>query len=116
MVEAQIKTALKGNTAAGDNVFALILPHDGLRPAITYQVITEAPINSFQGSSGLDRVRLQIDSWAKTYDAALQLEDQIRPLMEAAGFKGLRETRRSEFEEDTKLYRVSADYWVWQET
>ena len=115
MVEAAVKTALKGNTSAGNNVFAAVLPHNAARPAITYQVINAEPINSFAGSSGLDRVMLQIDAWASTYDSALQIAGEIRPLMEAAGFKGLLDSRRTEFEDDTKLYRVSSDYWTWED-
>ena len=114
MVEAAVLTVLKGNTAAGNNVFAVVLPNSATRPAITYQRIASVPVNSLAGSSGLDRVRMQIDCWAGTYQAAAELAEAVRTLMAAAGFGGLLDTDRSEFEVETKLYRFSSDYFVWQ--
>jgi hypothetical protein len=114
MVESLILSALKGNTAAGNNVFALVLPSGTVRPAITYQRISTEPVNSIVGSSGLDRVRMQIDCWAGTFQAAVEIAEAVRTLMAAAGFQGLLDNQSSEFEEETRLYRVSSDFFVWQ--
>lgn len=114
IVEAQILTALKGNTSAGNNVSALVLPFNATRPAITYQRISSDPVTSLTGYSNLERVHMQIDCWADTFGAAVELSASVRPLMAAAGFKGLPGSDWAEYEPDTDLYRVSRDYFCWQ--
>jgi hypothetical protein len=117
VVEEDILAALTGSppaTSAGDNVYALVLPDGTDYPALTYQRISTVPVNSLAGSSGLDQVRVQIDCWAATYGAAKALADEVRPVMEAAAFKGLLVTDTDDYDEVTRLYRISMDFYCWQ--
>jgi len=118
MVEQQIIQVLTGGsplpTAAGNNVYALVLPDNSSLPAITFQRISSTPVNDFSGHSGLDQVRMQVDCWAMTYGASKALAVQVRELMTEAGFKALLATDRDDYEQDTQIYRASTDYMVWQ--
>ena len=122
MVEQEVLTALTAGspspTAAGDRVFALVLPQKVAAarvPAVSYQRVSNIPVVSLDGHSGLDHVRMQVDSWAGTYGAAKSLASEVRTAMTAAGFKGLLATDHDEFEPETGFYRVSADYLCWED-
>lgn len=121
MVEEQVLLALTSGspspTSAGSRVYGVVLPQvaqdEGL-PAVSYQRISSAPVNDYDGHSNLDKVRIQVDAWARTYGAAKQLAGEIRAALTAASFKALLESDFDEFEEESKLYRVSTDYELWQ--
>jgi hypothetical protein len=116
MVEAEIITALIGGspTLAGGNVYAHVLPDDTGMPAVTYSRVSTSSMNALGGWSGRDLVRIQVDSWATTYDEARRVAAEVRQLMQDADFKGLMQNDFDDFEPDTQRYRVSADYMVWQ--
>jgi hypothetical protein len=118
MVEQEIIQVLTAGsplpTAAGNNVYALVLPDNSSLPAITFQRISSTPVNDLSGHSGLDQVRMQIDCWSRTYGGAKALAAQVRALMTEAGFKALLATDRDDYESDTQIYRSSTDYMVWQ--
>lgn len=113
MLVDDVLAALEDNTAAEDRVYALVLPKATSYPAITYQVISNSPTTSLKGSRKPDRVRVQVDCWAKTYGAAMSLLAQVRPLMAAAGFQGVADNAFDDFEEESELYRVSQDFFCW---
>lgn len=120
MVEQDILTALTSGspspTSAGDRVYGLVLPTlaNPKLPAVSYQRVSNVPVVSLSGHSGIDHVRMQVDSWAATYGGAKVLSAEVRVAMTAAGFKALLATDRDDFEDDTGLYRVSADYLCWE--
>lgn len=117
MIEEDVLTALVGSppaTSADERVYALVLPDESSYPAITYQRISNVPVNSLSGSSDLDQVRVQVDCWATTYGAAKALAGEVRTAMEAAAFKGLLVTDADEFDDVAKVYRVSMDFYCWQ--
>ena len=116
MVESEILTALTSvsPTIAGGRVYAMVLPDGTDYPAVTYQRISAETHNSLSGWSGRDHVRMQIDCWAQGYDEAKRLAAEVRLAMEGAGFKGLMVNDSDDFEPDLELFRVSADYMVWQ--
>lgn len=119
MVESEIIAVLAASdspfpTSAENKVYALVLPDDATMPAITYQRISNVPVDDLSGHSGLDHVRMQVDCWAETYAAAKELAKEVRAIMTAAGFKALLATDRDDYEPDTQRYRASSDYLVWQ--
>lgn len=101
-------------TLAENRVYALRLPKNTTFPALSFQRISSEPVNSLDGSSGLDQVRLQVDCWAETYDQAKRLAAEVRDALEAGSFKALLATERDDFEEEARLYRVSSDFMLWQ--
>lgn len=118
MIETDIHAALTAGspspTAAGDRVYALLRPQGGALPAVVYTRISNQPVTSLAGSSGLNRVRVQIDCWATTMAAALTLADEARVALEAATMKALPDSDFAEYEEETRIYRLSRDFFCWE--
>ena len=120
MIEQQVLLALTSGspspTSAGDRVYAMNLPfvENPRVPAVSYQRTGNTPIVSLSGHSGIDHVRMQVDAWASTYGAAKELATQVRAAMLSAGFKALMVVDQDDFEPDTGLYRVTADYVCWE--
>lgn len=116
MLTADVLAALGGTAGAGTRVYALHVPQKGAAyPAIVYQVISDSPTTSLAGSRKPDRVRVQVDCWAATYAAARSLHAEVRTKMEGAAFQGMLADVRDDFEPDVGLYRVSADFFCWEQ-
>lgn len=116
MIETEIIAALSGGspTLVGDRIYAHVLPDGVAMPAISFSRVSTVAQNHLTGHGGLDLVRVQVDSWAATYDEAKSVAAEVRQRMQNAGFKGLMANEFDDFEPDTKRYRVSTDYTVWQ--
>ena len=117
LIEELIYSALAAQsppaTSAGDRVYPLIAKQGSTLPRITYQRISTTPINDFQGSSNLDQVRIQVDSWAMSHLGARQLAAQVRLAMAGAEFKSTMSSEFDDYEPETRIYRVRQDYSCW---
>lgn len=113
-LESDIFAALSGQTAAASRVYPLIRGEASALPAIVYARVGNAPVNALDGSSGLDSVRIQIDSYAATYAGAKLLAAQVRAIMQAGSFKALLQSDVDVYEPDTKIYRVTQDFLCWE--
>jgi len=99
---------------AGGEVYALVAPEGTQYPAIVYTPIAQELIFGIAGpnlSGGLKRVRVQVDTYARTYQEALHLQDQVLVAL-LADKSTIADVRMglSEFEAQARLYRVSVDY------
>ncbi len=96
--------------AAGE-VYALVAAQDAQYPAIVYTPIVQEHIFGIDGPHGLQRVRVQVDTYARTYQEALLLQDQVLDAL-LADKSTVADVRMglSDFEEQARLYRVSVDY------
>ncbi len=96
--------------AAGE-VYALVAPENTQYPAIVYTPIVQEYIFGIDGPHGLQRVRVQVDTYARTYQEALLLQDQVLEAL-LADKSTVADVRMglSDFEEQARLYRVSVDY------
>lgn len=54
----------------GINVYPQPLPQGATDPALTYVIVSNIPLQSHSGDSGLWTARLQLDIWATDYQAA----------------------------------------------
>src|SRR5262249_13222381 len=90
-------------------------------PAITYFQVSGSSGITTTGETGPDRARVQIDCWAVTCAVAKDVAAQVQDALH--GFRGVvggvdvqgafvDDSGRDEYEDDTKLHRVSADYFV----
>lgn len=129
-----IEYAVRARLLADPGVAALVgtkvssqpLPQGTLPPAITFQVVSlnEAARTIDEGASPV-RERIQIDCWGRTYTEAVNVESAVAGALN--GFRGpvainansvadihgaFRQNRVDQFESDTKLHRVIADYFV----
>ena len=96
--------------AAGE-VYALVAAQDAQYPAIVYTPIVQEHIFGIDGPHGLQRVRVQVDTYARTYQEALLIQDQVLDAL-LADKSTVADVRMglSDFEEQARLYRVSVDY------
>ena len=62
---------------AGGEVYALVAAENTQYPAIVYTPIVQEHIFGIDGPHGLQRVRVQVDTYARTYQEALHLQDQV---------------------------------------
>lgn len=126
-----IEAALRGHLLASpgiasmvdDRVYANRMPPDGGFPVITFQRISTLSQESLSGASGLERVRFQIDAWAKGYAAAINLAEQVR--LSIQGFRGIMGAvtvhgvmmlnRNDQYEDDTDLHKNSMDFALWHQ-
>jgi hypothetical protein len=116
MIEETIYDTLIADTAVDaivdGRVYAIVMPENSQSyPCITFQRISGTPDVALSGHTGLDQVRVQIDCWAKTFQAAKDLGVLVRTAFTDIGIV------KSDFdyyEADTKLFRVSQDFQFWQ--
>lgn len=83
-------------------------------PYLIFQVISNVPVVSLDGPSGRERRRVQIDAWADTYKTVKDLELSVKSAMAGATFVNLPLLSQDLYEPDTKLFRVTMDFSVWQ--
>ena len=96
---------------AGGQVYALVAPEDTQYPALVYTPIAQELVLGLDGPLGLQRLRVQVDAYARTLQEALYLQDQVLAALVAAD-SALVDVRLglTDFEPQARLYRVSVDY------
>ena len=117
-LEPKIYSVLSGAAAVAavvsTRIYPVVLPQDVTLPAITYSRISGGQVNSLTGYSGLENPRIQIDVWGATYPACQTLAADVHTAMDAATTFGAHlESDMDFYEDDTKIYRVSMDFSVW---
>jgi hypothetical protein len=119
-VAAALANAPAVTTLAGSRIFPMRMPPTTTFPAVVYTGIERLSMAGFStGTAGtLKQSRVQVDSYAKTYDDAHELDDAIADYLTAlegasasitVEFAGSRDL----YENDTQLHRVSTDFIVW---
>lgn len=122
-LETALRAFLVSDSAVGalvgQRVYTQTMPQDGTLPAITFQRISTAAVNSRDDNS-FGRVRMQIDGWAASDTATKELRAAIRAAMKdfrsvsgprVSGAR-LRDTRDLH-DQDTRRWRVLMDYLIW---
>ena len=102
--------------SASARIYPLLMPQGGALPAVTYQRISTPRIDtaSLLGNNARVRCRMQVDCWASTFAQAKALADAVRAAMTASStFTALAVDERHTYEDDTRIYRASADYSCW---
>jgi Protein of unknown function (DUF3168) len=96
---------------ADGEVYALVAPQDAQYPAIVYTPIAQEHIFGIDGPSGLQRIRVQVDTYARTYQEAYLIQELVLDalLTNKSSVVDVRMGLTS-FEEQARLYRVSVDY------
>jgi hypothetical protein len=83
------------------------------RPYVTLQRTALTPQNHLRGNGNLDYVRVQVDSWAETYESVRNVANACRAAWEAAGNSVLGEFDNYDPQVDPGLYRITQDFQVW---
>lgn len=98
-----------------DRVYPLQIPQSqATYPSVVYTRIASEPQNRLSVGASLDQVRIQIDCYDTTYLGAKTLAASVRSAMENASFKATLQFDSDFYEAEVKLYRVMADFYLWQ--
>jgi len=86
-MEKALVTLLLSNAGVtalvGDRVSPSTRPQGSALPAITYQLITGAPLYADDGDAGLREDRIQLDCWAATYTGAKDTARAVADVLSA---------------------------------
>lgn len=103
-------------------IYPRLAPMETVAPYVVYSIVSVDPTDSKTRPSTLDRVRVQIDCYGRTYASAEAVHSAVRTALDAytigstvAGVKldGIKfETENDTFEEDVDIHRRSADYQI----
>jgi Protein of unknown function (DUF3168) len=120
---ADLVTTLTGDSAVNalvaGRVSPLKIPEGSPLPAISYQVITGAPVSSSQGKNATGNYTVQVDCWGALPDqggylAADDLARKVLAALDAATlFKVVCKDRRDGLDDTTEVPRVSLDFSIW---
>jgi hypothetical protein len=96
---------------ANGNVYALIAPSNAKAPYVVYTPISISHRIGLNKFHGVERVRVQVDAFAKTYAEALALQAQIMSSIVSEKETVVEvSTSLTEYEPQQMLFRVSTDY------
>jgi hypothetical protein len=84
---AVVSARLNGNTGAANRIYPQILPEAPTYPAVTYQQISAVRTHAMGKDGPIIRVRVQVNSWGKTYAEARTLAGQVEGRL--SRFRGL---------------------------
>jgi hypothetical protein len=114
---------LFGETGAEDRVYSLVLPQNPAYPAISFQQISATRTHAMGSDGPLVRVRVQVNSWGRTYADARTLAGEV--LTRLNRFKGesggiqvldvLLDNELDTYEMDADVRRVVQDYTIFVE-
>lgn len=109
----------------GKRIHALVIPQKSAFPAIRYQRVSTVRPRTKDGPTGDERVRLQVDVYATRFEGATALGRAVHDAIDAfAGVRsGIRiawtstedESHNYEPQAEAGLYRVSLDFFIWNE-
>lgn len=134
---ADIRSALRAYLLADGSISALVgtrvypmkMPQGVTSDSIVYQRVSNTGFHHMTGAVGLARPRLQIDCWSQSADRANALANLVKERID--GFRGdldydastppntlqvrgiFFDTERDLYDEDSELYGVGRDYFVW---
>jgi hypothetical protein len=109
----------------GFRVHHLRLPQDQVEPSIVYTKVSETGDYHMAGDSGLGQLRMQVDAWAQSTDAATELANAVYDRLTGASeiisfdsdFINLRGAflvnGRDDYDEIVQLFRISRDFIIW---
>jgi hypothetical protein len=83
-------------------------------PAVTMQRITMQPTNALSGDANMDHTRMQVNSFAETYDQTTQVANACRRAIQAAGY--LLSLEIDNFDDQAELAgvpQISQEYEIW---
>lgn len=111
--------ALNGGISAliGSRVYPTIAPEKVAKPYVVYTRVTTNPVNSLDGTNDLNNPFFQIDVYSLSNQQAGSLGKLIKTaILAATAFSAVWRDTRNDYEQDTKLHRVSMDFSVWTDS
>lgn len=109
--ETVYTTLIDAATDAGDRIWPNVADDSPATPYCVFQTIANAPENTLSGEVPIDSARIQVDSYAETYEGAKALAAQVRAALSALP-GGYCELEQDVYESDVKRHRVCQDYSI----
>jgi hypothetical protein len=96
-------------------IYPLVMPQDPTLPAVTYQRMSNNPVNHLRGASGLMNPHVIINLWGMNYHDVKDLAYAVRKAMDAAiaTMPTVLTNEIDGFEPDVNLFVISQDYSCW---
>lgn len=112
------------NAIVEGRFYPLHLPQDAALPSLVYERVSTKPTYSYQGDSGLDRARFQIDACAADPEEAFTLGGLVEKRLSglrthAQGhdieifFENATDAHETGYENLAEIYRRIMDFYVW---
>ena len=115
MIEQTLVTLATTILAGGLN--AQVAPKNCARPYGVYQEISSPTSNTLSDGVPIQQSVMQIDVYADTYVGARTagdaLADAIQAAFDAGTLAGCQHSRRSLYEQETKLHRILYEFSFW---
>lgn len=116
MIEKDLFDTLKNDATVaglvGTRIYPLHMPQGVPMPAVVYQRISTTPINSLDGDTGVDAVRMQVSCWAATYLASRALSDAVRAAV-TGNMPAVTEMDMTDRDDELQYFRTIMDFRIW---
>jgi hypothetical protein len=118
MIENKIYACLVADTTiariVNTRIYPLVMPQNPTLPAITYQRISNNPLNGLAGYLGMYNPHIMINSWGTAYDVVKELAEDVHDSINTStAFKAILVSDIDGYDPDVNLYLVSQDYSFW---
>lgn len=103
---------------AGTGVYPVRVAQTKPLPAVAYQIISNTPTNCKEGSSGLDRMRVQVNIYSERYEQQEQLAAIVRQILDGysgplSGITDIAYQTETDLHEDAaEVYYKAQDYTI----
>jgi hypothetical protein len=124
--EAAIKSLLEtqvANLATTTSIWAILAPSDAAKPYLSYEVLTEQPVNVMGSETAPTEVLFQVNIFTDTFLQAVNVTNDVRTAL--TRFSGTTnsvvvqdifyENRNDNFDESDNDYQRTLDFRMWFE-
>lgn len=118
MIETNIRAALQAQPTitaiVGNSIYPVLLPVDANLPALTFQIVGSSSEAGW-GVAGMQRLRVQMDCWSKSYLVAAQLREAVSTALDGykdANFKALLLGKTDYFEDASLQFRALVEFYI----
>ncbi len=103
----------------GSRIYPSVAPQGAVAPFVVARIISDVPENTLAGTSvgRLSGIRLQLDSYGRTYIEAHAVGDAIDAVVSALAspdLSAMRVGERDLYDDVAQLHCASGDYGVWR--
>lgn len=123
-----LSDAAVSSAVGGNRIYPGVLPQGQKSASVVQNLISELTDYHMQGASGLAEVRIQVDCWAGTQDAAVDLANKVKDAI--SGVSGAQaygsnspqdsvtihgifaDSARDDYDSEAQLHRRGRDYRV----
>jgi len=101
----------------GTRIYPSLASQNAAAPYVVLRRVSTVGKRGTGGPAGLDRARIQIESYADTYGEAKSLAVAIRTALDGTAITNIRlsqfETEHDDFDEAAELHRTISEFFTW---